>query len=1437
MRSLGICLGASSASAVLLEGSAKDARILRAEALAHGGEPQEALLALLDRTADLAPRHAAVTGRTFRDRVQLPAIPEVQAAEAAYRHLRSRYPPVDAVVSVGGETFMVYGLDRRGRISSVHTGNKCASGTGDFFLQQIQRMGLGITEALDLGRGEAPFRIASRCSVFAKSDCTHALNKGEPKGRVVAGLCRMIAGKVLALVKKAKARRILLVGGTAQNTLVVEALREELDAVIVPEEAPVFEALGTALWALAHRAPPPPPPEGILKAASSPFAFHPPLREAEGRVHWSTLGRTRAEEGDACILGLDVGSTTTKAVLLRRADDALLASAYLRTNGDPVTASRACYRALADQLEASVSIQGLGVTGSGRQIAGLHAMTEGVVNEILAHATAAAHFDPEVDTIFEIGGQDAKYTHLAHRVACDYAMNEACSAGTGSFLEEAARESLGLDTHEIAEAAMAGERPPDFNDQCAAFIASDIKTAIHEGLSREDIAAGLVYGVCLNYLNRVKAGRPVGRRVFMQGGVCYNRAVPIAMAALTGSEIVVPPEPGLMGAYGVALEVKHRLDLGLLPEQTFDLGALAEREVGFGDPFTCAGGPEGCDLKCRIARVEVAGQTLPFGGSCNRYVNLRRKLPVDAGRLDRVADRERRAVAGYTPPGLRDGTLRVGLNRSLLVHALFPLYRTFFEGLGCEVVLPRAIDPEGADRCGAAFCYPVELAHGACAKLLAEDTDAIFLPQVRGMFVERGAPDSVVCPLAQGEPYVLKAAFRELRTRKLLAPVLDFSRGLTAARGDFLALGRQLGADRARALRAFREAVAAQEAFVRETARAGREALEALERDPEQTGIVVFGRPYNAFTQDANRGIPHKFASRGHLTLPMEALAFTEEAPERTMYWSMGQVIMKAARFVARHPQLFGAYITNFSCGPDSFLLSYVREAMGRKPTLTLELDGHTADAGLDTRIEAFLDIVAAFREVERRRAQAAEVAAFRPARLESDSRGVSVLDSAGGHHSLWDPAVKIILPAIGDRGADYLAAAFRRYGARAEALPPPTDRDLKTGRGHSTCKECLPYALVVGSCLEYLQGRRPPGEVTVIFLPESSGPCRFGQYTVQFQKRLEQLRIPDAAILSMTCENGYAGLGQRFQLRAWKAVLLQDAMNDIYSAILVLARDRDEGLRVFETASALLEEALERRPSEGLRRAVRDAAAMLAAIPRTQELDEVPHVGVAGEIFVRRDSLSRQFLVERLAAQGIVCRVAPVHEWMYYTEYIYRNAIYLQKPTPVGILGSLLTDLVKSQVERRIKSLMAASGLCRYRPVRVGPLLRSVEHLLSSRLVGGDAALTVAAGMNEILDEVHGFIAIGPFGCLPNRIAEAILTHTMDEAKPGITCNRDLVAKVLEEHPTLPFLAIESDGGVFPQALQAKLENFCLQVHRIHDTVVRLEADGARISTGVPGA
>ncbi|MFW5976770.1 MAG: acyl-CoA dehydratase activase, partial [Bacillota bacterium] len=1067
MAAVGICMGASNIKITQINEEKNKVVIKNTCNQTHEGNVKDTLKNIADNY-NFNDELMAVTGRKFKSLVNLPSLSEAEATELAYEFLENKYSEVDAIVSAGGETFMVYEVNKKGKIINVYTGNKCASGTGEFFLQQIKRMDLNVNKAMEQAEIENPYRVSGRCSVFCKSDCTHALNKGEDKGRIVAGLCEMMVDKIMELLNKCEARKIMVVGGTSQNQVMIDFLKQRLEKVIVPEEACYFEALGASIWALDYGKKV--KNKELFNKEKRTFDFLPPLKDYKDKVNFYNMEQGEARDGDRCILGLDVGSTTTKAVIIREKDDALLASEYLRTSGDPVAAARNCYKSLYKKLKnTNIEIIGLGVTGSGRKITGLHALTDSVVNEIIAHATGAVFFDEEVDTIFEIGGQDAKYTYIVNQVPTDYAMNEACSAGTGSFLEESAEESLNIQMEDIADIALKGENPPNFSDQCAAFISSDIKNAIQEGISIENICAGLVYSICLNYTNRVKGNRPVGDKVFMQGGVCYNKAVPMAMAALTGKEIIVPPEPGLMGAFGVALVVKQQLDLGLIEENKFDLKQLMERKVEYGEPFVCSGGKENCDRKCKINILKIDGNKYPFGGICNKYMNMNQDEKYDIRELDLVRYRENliyNKYFGQTRKKNKRG--KIGINRSLAVNTLLPFFSNFFSELGYEVILPENIREEGIQKQTAAFCYPVEISHGYMYDLLEKDLDYIFLPHIKGLYVNTSNETSVLCPMAQAEPYYLSATWEQLESDSVFSPVLDFKNGYNEVKEEFIEIGNKLGISKRETIFAFGQAVNKQKQFKNELKNKGKETLKELKKYPEKKAIVIFGRPYNALVSDANMGIPHKFASRGEQVIPFDMLPIEDEEVSEKMYWSMGQLIMKGTRYINDHSQLFGAYITNFSCGPDSFLVSYFRNEQGRKPSLTLELDSHTADAGLNTRIEAFLDVIDSYRKLQKQGIEPKSKSDFTPAEIRGKGNDMKVIDSRGYSYSLTDDRVQILVPSMGGLSTRSFVSALKYSGVNAAACPPPEEPELKLGRANSTGKECLPLQLTLGSLLRY---------------------------------------------------------------------------------------------------------------------------------------------------------------------------------------------------------------------------------------------------------------------------------------------------------------------------------------------------------------------------------
>jgi predicted CoA-substrate-specific enzyme activase len=1405
-KSLGICIGASTIKLAVVS---EDCTVLKTQSAKHDCNPRRFLNDLLSSPNIREYSFVTVTGRRFKELINLPQITEVEATERALKkYLGGREERFNALLSLGSENFILYELDDSRTIVNVRTGNKCASGTGDFFLQQIRRMNVGVEEAVTLAEGAAPYRVSGRCSVFCKSDCTHALNKGVPVGRICAGLESMIAEKVFELASTQEKNNIVVVGGVTRNTGVMDLLRSEFENIAIPEYADCFEAVGAAIYALENKKTF--PNEITINEKESFFSNLPPLVDANPLVEFKTQCKGTPGAGDECILGLDVGSTTTKAVLLRTNDDVIIASIYLRTNGNPVQASRECYFEIDRQLNGvDVNIIGLGVTGSGRQIAALHALTKGIVNEIIAHATGATFFAKDIDTIIEIGGQDAKFTHLLNGVPCDYAMNEACSAGTGSFLEEAAKENLNIDYLDIQNIALQAEKPLNFNEQCVAFISSDIKNASHENSSRDDIIAGLVYSVCMNYNNRVKGSRKVGEKIFMQGGVCYNKAVPLAMAAILKQKIVVPPDPGLIGAFGTALEIKNKIRKGLLAGSNYSLKELAAREVENGKSFSCAGAKEHCDLGCEINLIGIDGKNYPFGGICNKYYNLLHHVSIDPGPLDIVAKRQELI---FENNGHAGGS-SIGITRSFYTNTLYPLYYNFFSQLGLKVILGNVAEPEGIKMASSSFCFPAEIAHGMFRNLLDKKPDYIFLPHVEELYGEgngtHGKGHQCTCVLAQSEPYYLRSAFREIEP-KLLSPVLNFHKGWESMEEKFIGIGKDVGANRERAGAAFRHGIEKQAEFHRRKKELGTRVLEKIENDPSAIGIVIFGRAYNAFDNIANLGIPKKFASRGVCAIPFDCLAYDREEAMENMNWSTGQEIIKAAAIVKKHPQLFGAYITNFSCGPDSFLIGYFRDIMQTKPSLTLELDSHSADAGINTRIEAFLDIIQRFRIQE-----AAETSdeRFIPARLESRNGDYIYISSGGEECSVKDKSVRMIIPSMGETTTRLAAAAFRGLGFNAEAASPPDFQTLMAGRANTSCKECLPLILTTATLIKSVERRKDSNEKILYFMPTASGNCRFSQYYVFQKKIIGKKRMKNVALLTLTAENNYAGLGISDQVKILKSIVVADIMDDIRNALLVLPVDKKRAEEIFGRQMEKIALCFE-RGGDDLYKVLEEVSAELKTIQLRYGISNAKKVLLAGEIYVRKDEFCSQEVVRRLAQRDIITKRSSVLEWLYYVDSTFWRDLK-DDFNLGGWTGMFITSLIRHTVERKIKKIFAASGLYEYELVGMDDIIKTGSKFINPAM-SGEAIVVVGAFFNEMVRHVHGVISIGPFACMPTRVIESILSR---ESKIAGNKRLDSIKNIssLRKFQTLPFLSIEADGNVFPQIVEARLEAFSLQVERVY--------------------
>ncbi|MDP7078233.1 MAG: activase, partial [Desulfobacterales bacterium] len=471
--------------------------------------------------------------------------------------------------------------------------------------------------------------------------------------------------------------------------------------------------------------------------------------------------------------------------------------------------------------------------------------------------------------------------------------------------------------------------------------------------------------------------------------------------------------------------------------------------------------------------------------------------------------------------------------------------------------------------------------------------------------------------------------------------------------------------------------------------------------------------------------------------------------------------------------------------------------------------------------IEAFLDIVSAYRQLSTQNRITQKKRKFSPARVVFGNGVPKVITTAGKTLSMTDPRVSLLFPSMGDLVTESMAAIFRGRGFNAKAHPPADETILKLGRANTSCKECLPLILTTGTLLNYIQNKKQEAEVLVYFMPTGSGPCRFGQYYIFMEDLVRKLGIPDVALLALTSDNSYTGLGNGFQKRGWWAIIISDVMEDIRSMLLANSKEIGTAMDIFDREWHLILGELEKGEFNTLNKQLIRTARHFRQIPLKRPSNQVPLISLVGEIFVRRDQLSRQYLTETLADKGFATICSPIAEWMLYSDYTLQNDPSSYKMLKKEKLGFLIKKISMTRFEKKIKSLLSISGLVHATPVNIKSIIANAAPYITSDLAG-EAILTVGSAMTEIATQACGVISIGPFGCMPNRLSEALLNKAMTrEGKLETDPRNKRLKAVLTEMDDLPFLAIETDGSSFPQLITAKLESFCLRAGRLHQQMM----------------
>jgi len=1262
------------------------------------------------------------------------------------------HPEVITIIEMGGEDSKYIQLDPEKKVVvDFSMNNLCAAGTGSFLDQQAGRLRISIED--EFGRlalkSTNPPRIAGRCSVFAKSDMIHLQQIATPDFDIVAGLCYAVARNFKGAIARGKKfiPPIAFEGGVAANPGVVRAfvdiLELEPDQLITPQHFNVMGAIGAAILAGRSKK------ENTVRIDTNKIAGYLKFRGVpqSGREklsfdfpdskHYAVTNKKydRAIDNLEVYLGIDVGSLSTNLVLIDREKN-VVARRYLMTEGRPIEAVRRGLTEIGDDVGDTVRVVGVGTTGSGRYLTGDFVGADTIKNEITAQATAAINIDPTVDTIFEIGGQDSKYISLDNKTVIDFEMNKACAAGTGSFLQEQA-EKLEINIErEFGDRALAAECPVGCGERCTVFMESDLVSHQRAGASTDDLIAGLAYSIASNYLTKVVSDRRVGENIFFQGGVAWNKGVVAAFEKLTGKQVTVPPHHDVTGAIGAAI-LAMEVDRG--EGSKFKGFDLSKRKYTV-STFSC----EDCSNMCEIRKVEVEGdEPLYYGSRCEKYDVKRRQEEIEKV-PDYIGFRQRLLFKRYIEKDTEKISRgRVGIPRVLHFFEYFPYWRAFFETLGYEVVNSdlsnREIVEDSLEMFAAETCYPIKLTFGHVQNLINKQVDYIFLPGIikftENENMEKG---SYICPYVQSISNTIKTKF-------------DFK----AAGIEFIGLPIRITKDNGKMLHQLRPLLKVLDSKERELKQAvengrkaydmfrsgliakGKEILDSIK--PDEKCIVMVSRPYNGIDRRLSLEIPSKIRKMGLRVIPIDFLPLELDTKDlSTMYWLYGRKILAAANFIRQHPNLYGVFLTSFGCGPDSFITHFFRRLMSGKPYLQLELDEHSADAGLITRVEAFLDSLRFYK--------------YQPP--------VSDFNLAGKNLSPQNRVVYI--PNMCDH-AYPVAASLKRFGVNAEVLPEPDEQSLYYGKKFTSGKECFPCVVTIGDMIRKVKSEDFDPDKSVFLMFGAEGPCRFGQYSRYQRILLDELGYSNVPIFSPNSENSYAqfGIGRKaFRKLAWRSVIFTDCL--IKSLLRTRPYELDKGAAekvYYKYLRMVQDHILEGGDSVELAEA---AALEFSRIPVSNGIK--PVVGLVGEIYLRNNRFSNNHLITKIEKLGVEVKLATLAEWVNYTTYTYRlDSIY--KKNWKGVAAAYIQQIIQDRDEHKMESLFR-----RHLPIDHEKSAIAITGMAAPYLpidVRGEAVLSIGKAIDYSEQGAAGIINCMPFNCMPGTIVSSLsrkISHDLNE-------------------------------------------------------------------------
>ncbi|MBS6159963.1 MAG: 2-hydroxyacyl-CoA dehydratase [Firmicutes bacterium] len=1380
---LGIDIGSTTVKVAVLN---EKHELLFSDYERHFADIQNTLANLLDKAFKaLGPIQAVpvITGSgglTLANHLEVPFVQEVIAVSSS---LEEFAPKTDVAIELGGEDAKIIYFEG-GNVEQRMNGI-CAGGTGSFIDQMaslLQTDAPGLNEYAKTYKALYP--IAARCGVFAKTDIQPLINEGATKEDLSASIFQAVVNQTISGLACGKPIRghVAFLGGPLHflselKTAFIRTLKLDDEHTIVPENSHLFAAMGSAL-----NAKPEATPVSILAMrdrlkASIHMEFEvdrmEPLfaskedyavfnrRQSQYNIQTSELSRYKGN----CYLGIDAGSTTTKAALVGE-DGSLLYSFYSNNNGNPLATSIKAIQEIYSQLPTGAKIAYSCSTGYGEALIKAALMLDEGEVETVSHYYAAAFFDPEVDCILDIGGQDMKCIKIKDQAVDSVQLNEACSSGCGSFIETFAK-SLNYSVQDFAKAALFAQNPIDLGTRCTVFMNSKVKQAQKEGASVADISAGLAYSVIKNALYKVikvSDASELGQHIVVQGGTFYNDAVLRAFEKIAECEAIRPDIAGIMGAFGAALIARERYDKSKVSSM------LPIEKINTLEYRTTMANCKGCTNNCRLTINKFSGgRQFISGNRCERGIGKEKNKE----HIPNLYDYKYKKLFSYVPL-TKDKAFRgkVGIPRVLNMYENYPFWYTFFTQLGYQVVLSptstRKIYELGIESIPSeSECYPAKLAHGHVSWLIKQGVHYIFYPCIP--YERTEFSDSVNhynCPIVTSYAENIKNNVDELQDASI-----RFHNPFLSLTNEETVTSRLI--EEFPGIPAQEVQAAAHEAWLeldrcrKDIMRKGEETLEYLEKTGRR-GIVLAGRPYH-IDPEIHHGIPDLINSYGIAVLTEDSVSHLApvERPLRVNdQWMYHTRLYAAANFVKEKENLDLIQLNSFGCGLDAVTTDQVNEILSNSGKIytCLKIDEVHNLGAARIRVRSLL---AAIRVKEQQK---------KPRKIQPSSiHKVVFTEEMRKEYTILCPQMSPIHFSI-------LQAAFNASGYHLEILPNDNKEAVDVGLKYVNNDACYPSLMVVGQIMQALLSGKYDLSKTAIIMTQTGGGCRASNYIGFIRRALTKAGLTHIPVISLNL----SGLEENPGFKITAKLATRIAYGAVFGDILMKCLYRMRPYEAVRGSANALHRKWEKRCISFLsgkhagfnqfNHICRQMIREFDTLPITDE--KKPRVGIVGEILVKFLPAANNHLAELLEKEGAEAVCPDLIDFMcycFYNQNFKAEQLGFKKSlAQKGNLGIAAIEFIRRAANKEFeKSKHFAPS------AKIEDLAKMAEPIVSMGNQTGEGWFLTGEMMELLHSGAPNIVCIQPFGCLPNHIV-----------------GKGVIKAIRKDYPQANIVAVDYDPG-----------------------------------------